>query len=69
MGIGRKAALTPKKHPHLTELHLTGFPLQLKSDIIEIANDQGSSLTELIKKTMRKLVDTEKPKLAMEKRG
>jgi hypothetical protein len=63
MGQGRMGALTAKKYPHLTEMHLTGFPIKLKAEIMAIAEDQGSSITEFIKNCMRPIIDKRKTEL------
>ena len=56
MGKNAKADRASSKYPHLTELHITGFPKDLKKDMIEVANDEGSSLGEFIKREMRRII-------------
>ena len=48
--------LVAEKHEHLTQLELKRFNANLHADMIAVSDDEGVSLTEFVKKSMREII-------------
>lgn len=64
--MGQKPGMRPKRDKaHLTQLHIDNFPITLKKDLIEVCEDECSTITEFVKQVLRKEVNIRKQQLAV----